>query len=260
LLVCCWLAGAARLAADEPLQTTTEFGITVTADELAAAIQEMEDFWGSMHAYLSGKDFTQGDESSRRQTLKFFNSVQEGFYKKLFDGGDEHVVDLVDYLSLRLRKFAMYRRLRETVDNDAVLAELVEHWERSHRDCNALPADEQAERLAKLLEQMNHEMQRLGVPDERRAEASAVWSLQADCFARMNGTEAGKMMIGFEHQARELDRPSAELIRQVANAIDWATITKPESASLTVARFKTAQGDLARMRNARVSSKPAERK
>ncbi|HWA98982.1 MAG TPA: hypothetical protein VG713_10840 [Pirellulales bacterium] len=254
------LGFVAAVRADEPLRTTTEFGITITADDLGAAIQEAQDFWDPVLQYLSGNDFAEVDAETRKAVARFFVSVHEGVSQKLFDGNDDSVEDLVDYLTLRLRKFVIYRQLREAIDDDAAFAELIERWERAHRDINALAVEQRSARVEAVLGLISDEMKALGVAEERCTKAYEIWTLQSQCLARMAGTETGKMMIGFEHTARQMDRATGELIRQVASAADWAAVKKQGNSSLTLNEFKAAWAELAQLRAKRLTmATPANR-
>jgi hypothetical protein len=250
-----------QAVADEPLKETTEFGITITPDDLSDAIQETQDFWEPVRLYLASEEFDgPTDAAMRKEVVAFFTSIHEGFYQKLFEGDDSNVEDLVDYLGLRLRKFVIYRRLREAIGDDTALAQLVERWERAHRDINALGTEERAPRVAAVLELMRDEMKSLGMSETVTAQATELWDMQSQCLERMAGTETGVMMIGFEHKARQMDRPTGEMIRLIATASDWTLIVKKEKGSAGLAEFKAAWRDLAEMRAKRLTmAKPAAR-
>ncbi len=264
-LMVAWLVFASvlglRLLADEPLKTTTEFGITITPGDLADAIQETQDFWEPVRDYLASPQFESGvDPAMHKRVADFFTAVHQGFYERLFEGDDSNVNDLVDYLGLRLRKFIMYRQLRELLADDAAMAQLVERWERAHRDINALAPGERPTRVAAVLAQMGDEMKALGVPEATATKALAIWDLQTKCFERISETGTGQMMIGFEHEARQMDRPTAELIRYVATAADWATVKKSGTQSIGLDEFKTSWSELADLRAKRLTmTKPAAR-
>ncbi|HEX3871762.1 MAG TPA: hypothetical protein VHV77_15065 [Pirellulales bacterium] len=265
LLMFAWLlfvsAFGMRLVADEPLKTTTEFGITITPNDLSEAIQETQDFWEPVLHYLGTSQFeSASDADARKQIVAFFTGMHEGFYERLFEGDDANVNDLVDYLGLRLRKFMMYRQLRELISDDTVLAQLIERWERANRDINALALGDRPARVAAVLAQMSDEMKAVGVSEVASLRALEIWELQTQCFERMAETGTGAMMIVFERKARQMDRSTGEVIRQIASAADWATVKKARGKSLGLDEFKAAWSELGTIRANRLTmTKPAAR-
>jgi hypothetical protein len=248
-------------AADvDALKTTTEFGITLSPDDLTDAIEETQQFWEPVHQYIGGADFDAGDPAVRKDARDFFNTVQEGLYHQLFERDEAAAQDLVDYLGLRVRKYMIYRQLRSAIGDDAAMALLVERWERANRDINALAPALRPERAAALLAMIDEEMKTIGVSTERRTAAMKIWTVQSQCVARMNGTQTGEVMIGFERKARELPRPVGEFLREVMTAADWAMICKSKRTSIGLAEFKQAWTDMKELHAQRLTStKPTVR-
>jgi hypothetical protein len=248
------IVGAVALAADDDaLRTTTEFGITVTPEDLTDAIEETQQFWEPIRLLVGSKDFEAGDLETRKQAMDLFTQVQEGIYKQLFEGDEAAAQDLVDYLGLRIRKFIIYRDLRKAMSEDLALAQLVERWERAHRDINALPKEEWSKRRQAVLELIGEEMKSLGLSEAQRVATQPIWETLNQCIVRMNDTQTGGMMIGFEHKARQMDRPVGELLRNVINAGDWAMIKKTGKEPLGVEDFKSSWAQLADLRAKRLS-------
>jgi hypothetical protein len=72
----------------------------------------------------------------------------------------------------------------------------------------------------------------------------------------MNGTVAGKMMLGFESDARKLPTATSDLLRRVSDAADWALIVRADGAEYGRASFLQAWTDLAKLQQARTAAKP----
>jgi hypothetical protein len=255
--LCSALAFCTAAVAQDGLETTTELGITITPTDITDAIQQTQDFWGPVQKYISGSDFKAADPAICKKASSFFDKVHEGLYKRIFEGDEASARDLLDFLTARLRKYELYRRLRKQINNDAAMVALLERWERAHRDIHALAEDQRPARVQAILALMPEEMAALGLSAETVTSSMATWDLQAKCMARMDGTEAGKMMIGFEHEARQLDRPIGELVRTIACAADWTLIVSKPNQKIGRADFEKSWKDLAELRDKRLTvSKP----
>lgn len=250
------LGSSAGLRAQE-LQPTTEFGLTITPEQLYDAIQETQDFWPPVRAHIAGEEFTVADLETRRQAAEFIADVNDHLHDRLFGDDEAVAMDLMTYLGARLRVFEFYRQLRAAVADDAAMVELKTRWERRLREINELPETERAAQYDDLVASIDTEMQSLEVPDERRAAALPLWQVQVQAIARMNTTGAGRQMLVFEQQVKHSDSALADLIRQVVSSSDWAQITKTKQTSLLRDDFLAAWQTLAEYEAARTANNPA---
>jgi hypothetical protein len=220
VLAACMLSAAGA----QDLETTTEFGITITPDHITDAIQETQDFWTPVLRYIASDDFAVADAAMRKQVIDFFNRLHESLYKQLFEGDDANARDLLDYLCLRMRKMELYRQLRTTLDSDKAMVALMDRWERTYREIHTLPADQWDERAQAMLQQIPQEMQALGIS---------------------------------EKEARQMDRPVGELLRKITSAADWAMISKPAGKTASRPEFEKAWKSLAKLREQSLAATPA---
>ncbi|HEX3658324.1 MAG TPA: hypothetical protein VHV55_21220 [Pirellulales bacterium] len=241
----------------QELTTTTEFGITITPDNITDAIQETQDFWTPVLRYIASDDFAVADANMRKQVVGFFNRLHEALFKQLFEGDDANARDLLDYLCLRMRKMELYRQLRSTLKNDKALVAMMDRWERSYREIHLLAADQRPDRVKAMLALVPEQMQSLGISAEVSEKALKIWALQSECMTRMYKTDAGAIIGKFEKEARQMDRPVGELLRKIASSADWAMITKPEGKSASRPEFEKAWKALAELREQQLAATPA---
>lgn len=238
-------------------ETTTEFGITITTDEIAKAIEETQEFWGPVRKHIGGNDFAAADAAARKKAVEFLKTVHNELHYRLMEADEATATDLVVYLTARLRKFEIYRKLRGAIADDAALVVLVERWEHASRDLNALPEKDRPAQLQALVASMPEEMQAAGISAEKIAAAQELWTIQAACLVKMTQTLAGKKMIEFEAEAKNSEKAVADLIRSVALAADWALIVKEQDQAYTKGSFVKAWDEIASMKaKRRTVSKP----
>ncbi|HEY5313106.1 MAG TPA: hypothetical protein VIK18_11330 [Pirellulales bacterium] len=252
LLACMLATGRAQ-----ELTTTTEFGITITPDNITDAIQETQEFWTPVLRHIASDDFAVADADMRKQVVGFFNRLHEALFKQLFEGDDTDARDLLDYLCLRMRKMELYRQLRSTLNNDKALVAMMDRWERNHREIHLLPADQRADRVKAMLALMPEQMQSLGISADVSEKAFRLWTLQSQCMSRMYKTKAGAIIGNFEKEARRMDRPVGELLRKIASSADWAMISKSAGKSASRPEFEKAWKQLAELRQQQLAATPA---
>lgn len=223
---------AAARSEEGELQPTTEFGITITPDNLYDAIQETQDFWPPVRAYVAGPHFTVADPSVRREASAFIARVNDHLHDRLFGEDEATALDLMDYLAARLRVYELYRQLRSVLADDALLVTLKNQWEADIRELNVLAEDERIARYDEVIASMRDAMTARGIDGAKLQQATDGWKIMALAIHRMNTTGAGRQMLFFEQQVKSSDRAQAELIRSVVATSDWAQITKSKTTSL----------------------------
>ena len=95
LLLAAMLVIASRSYADEDeLQPTTEFGITIVADQIYDAIQETQDFWSPVRHQIVNAPYIGADDATRKPLLASRQPVLgEGRSRVwLVEAGDDDVV------------------------------------------------------------------------------------------------------------------------------------------------------------------------
>lgn len=251
------LAPVCASNADEAIQTTTEFGITVAPDEIYDAIQETGDFWPAVRSYLTCEECTLEDPEICQQAANVIKDVNRHLYNRLFGGDDQSAYDLIDYVAARLRANLVRRRLREIMQDDAAFVQSKVHWEQAHRLRRRLPGIGTGN-AEKVVTKMHGVMQSLGISAEKIDEAMIQWECLAQVEARRDSTEAGRQMLEFEREIIKGDQQLAELMRSIMTASDWAQITKPENHLVKRRDFVEACHELARLdTNDRTAQKPS---
>lgn len=248
LLAIAFTSALLQSAGAQQVNDTTLFGVTITQDQIAQAIEETQEFWPGVKKHIVSDQFPVADLATRQKTVDFLKTVHDDLHDRLFEADEATATDLVDYLTLRLCKFELYRKLRPVIGDDAVFVRLIDRWERAHRDVNALPAAERAARHAAVLAMMPDEMAASGLTAEQSAKAMELWRLQSECMARMTATDVGQKMLEFEREAKKADRALSELIRNVAFAADWALIVKDDAGAYGCPQFIAAWDDVASLK------------
>ena len=258
--LCCVLVATTVAPAQDDRQPTTEWGITITPDQLDDAIQETQDFWGPVKKHIASGDFAAATPETRQQAVAFLKRVHDELYQRLFERDEATAQDLLDYVGLRLRKFVLYRQLRETMGDDAAFVGLWERWERAQRDIHSLPEADRAPRVKATLALLPDDMSAAGMSAEKIDQAMKIWEFQAQCMSRMAKNEAGKTMLAFDRETKKAEPQLGELVRAISAASDWTLITKNGKKSVTKADFIKAWEELAQLKSrGRTASKPVTR-
>ncbi len=256
-LCCVLLAGSMGQDQVDERKPTTELGITITPAQLDDAIQETQDFWGPVKKYIGSEDFAAAEPETRRQTVAFLKRVHDELYARLFERDEATAQDLLDFVGMRLRKFTLYRQLRDAIADDAAFVGLWERWERAQRDIHSLPEADRPQRIKATLALLPDDMTAAGIAAEKIERAMKLWDLQAQCMALTAKTEAGKTMLGFDRDAKKLEPPLGELVRSISAVADWAQIEKTGEQPLTKADFIRAWDELAQLKShGRTAAKP----
>ena len=220
------------------LKTSTEFGETVTADELIGNIFELQNFWPGVRKFMVSKSFQTADLEIRRQAADLLAKVDASLTKRL--NHDSEAEDLLNFLAARVRKYRLMRKIRKAVGDDAGFWVMFDHWERSRRLINHAPSEKQAEMADVLLADVQRKMKAGGMSSADVERAMDFWRRLGRNRDRMSGTAAGQLIIGFENQARKGDARTKRLLQAVVRAADWALVTKAENQTVTVNAFRKA--------------------
>lgn len=243
--ICCFASGLQA----QDLPTTHDHGITISPDHLTGAIQDSQDFWGPVRKYLTSEECSIDEAARRAEAVAFLKRVHDGLHERLFNGSETEAADLVDYLSHRLRMFEVYRKLRTTVADDALLVGLIRDWENELRLIHKLPVAEQGAKVELLVADMTKKMQAAKLDEAKVAEASNLWKIQAAVVEKMTGTLAGKMMVHFETtEGDKLSREVGALLLTISSAADWVLITREVETSIGREAFVKAYAELMHLR------------
>jgi len=238
-------------APGQDLPTTTDHGITITADDLTTAIQQTQDFWGPVRKHLHSEECTIADMAKRKEAAAFLKQVHDNLHTRLFEMGDEVAMDLIDYVGKRLRMYEVYRKIRATIGDDTVTYTLVDSWGYEFRKLHLLAKEEQPAKIAELLGRMNEDMKAAGLDDAKIAAAAKLWIIQADVIQKMAATGAGQMMLDYERQGWALEKTAGDLLADISLAADWAQIANASTAEIGREDFVKAWASLKEFRDLR---------
>lgn len=244
-------------AHEEIFQTTTEYGVTVTTTDLVDAIQETQDFWYPVRAYIASDKFAAADPATRKQAAEFIRKVNNRLADQLFSQDESKAIDLIGYLSTRLRLFATYRELRTIVGDDPLTMSVKEHWENELRAAHAHDGERRVEALALARAHVQYRVDDVTVDCDARNRCLALFDRAAQLWSRSHDSQAGKIMLEYEREVNGCDPQLAELIRDIVCAADWAQVVKTEQRVLKRADFERAWVDWRAYRGSRVAASPA---
>jgi len=222
------------------LPTTTEFGITVTQEQIINAISESQDFWPGVRKHIISEKFPVADASVRAEAAKILKEVDGRLAQLLFSNNQQQAQDLVEFIANRLRKFNMYRDLRTLLGDDSVTCRLKDRFEYGHRQVCQLPEEKRAAANVQLLADIKGELTAARVTDETAAKAMEKFEKLGQTLDRMHRSAPGAMMQEFENQLRAGDPKLRVLMLSIVRAADWAQITQVENKSLKSADFVVA--------------------
>jgi hypothetical protein len=243
--ICCLASGLKA----QDLPTTHDHGITISPDHLTGAIQDSQDFWGPVRKYLVSTDCSIDEAGRRAEAVLFLKRIHDGLHERLFNGSETEAADLVDYLGHRLRMFEVYRKLRATVADDAIVVGLIRDWETEFRSIHKLPIAEQHAKAELLVAEMTKKMQAAKLDDAKVAEASKLWAIQAAVVEKMTATSAGKMMVHYETtEGDKLTLEVGALLLTISSAADWVMITREPESSIGRESFVKAYAELQHLR------------
>ncbi len=226
---------ADRCFANDAFQTTTELGVTVTANDILDAMEESSSFWPAVRRYIVSSDFKAADQVSRIAADRCIGQVQDQLYNRLMGGDDAAAMDVIHYITWSIRRNHFLRELRDTVGDAEAVGRLRSIW--CENFSSALGRGTIAD-LQPLAAQMEPRLKLLGLPNERQTQVLSLWRSLGTCMLQLEETQTGKLL-------RETDRtlagrPEADLVRRIVTAADWACAMKTHSGPAVRADFISA--------------------
>lgn len=233
-------ARPAYAASDEPFVSSTELGVTITANDVFDGIEESMTFWPAVRKHLASPEFGVADLAQRKEVVAYIRDVQGKLHDRLMGGDNAQGMDVLNFACWNLRRIHFMREMRGAINADDALprlrVEFHNHYARLLRE-QGVVAPEQ------LTAAIEPQLKLLALPVDRHAQAMELWHKVALCLIAMEATGVGGVMREADHA---LDgSPAAELTRRVVAAADLASIMKPQSGPATKADFLAAWDRLA---------------
>lgn len=208
--------------------SSTEYGVTITQDEIISAIQESQEFWAGVRRHMTSDKFAVADPKLRATAAKFLKDVDAKLAERLFSNDPKVAQDLLDFLAGRLRKFHMYRKIRDIVGDDALVCRVKEHWEMGHRGVCLKPEAERAAACKQLLAETESMLTAAHLDPAKVQKTMTVWHDLCHNMDKLHNTGVGGMMQDCETVVRTGDPKLKELLAGVVRAADWALIVKTD--------------------------------
>lgn len=243
-------------ASGQGLETTDVLGIRIGQDDIIQAIQEQSEFWPPVREHVASKKFDHvADAATRTEAVAFLKGVHDEMHDRLMGEDEDRAMDLIAYLGHRLRLFVIYRQLRDTVENEAAMVALVDHWDVSQRGILTLREAERLARSREIVAEMRGQMTDLGLSADVIEKAMPIWSTQGKCLTLLLATDAGQQMAKFDGEIRQKRPAVMRLIRRVAASAEWASIAQSENSDrIGPAEFVSAWETLERHEVARTAA------
>ena len=224
----------------EAAQTTTDLGLTVSAEQVLDSMLEMDGFWPPVRNYICGPRFEVCDREIRQEAVAMLKKIDEAMSERLFSEDLAVGQDLFDYAAARLRKYEFLRQLTATVADDVAMIGLKAEWDRALEEAYLLPEAERPDRLTANAAGMQSAMQRAGLPDEQARLTLPLWERLAEATLRVDGTGAGRVAVAFECEVVQANSEASRLACRIMEAAEWALMVKPADEELARRHFLAA--------------------
>jgi hypothetical protein len=215
------LVTTGRAADFEPIQATTELGVTITPSDIFDSFEESLTFWPAVRRHVNSGQLEGADPALCVEAEAFIGQVQDQLHDRLMGSDQSQALDVIQYVTWNLRRAHFYRELRTTVGSGNAAPQL----RRAIYQQFALDAREgrtfDVDRLKFALEP---ELKALALPIDREVHARELLGSIAICTNAMEQTETGHILRVAETSLE--GRPCADLVRRIVSAADWALIIK----------------------------------
>jgi hypothetical protein len=219
--ICCLGVAQAGGPNSDPIQKSTEFGITIEPSHIFDAMEESVDFWPNVRRYVTSDQFTVAEHEHRVAAATFVKRVQDELHGRLFGNDETASRDVVEYITWGLRRAMVYREIREIIDEPRTLVRLRNEFERTSLEARRSNADLD---INAMVERMDVLMQPLELSAEQHALAVDRWRVLAECTQKINSTQTSLVIHRADEEAGTVS--CGQLVRQIAGAADWALIVK----------------------------------
>ncbi|QGJ69422.1 Hypothetical protein PBC10988_11040 [Planctomycetales bacterium 10988] len=232
LLPACW--------ASAQIETTTEFGITITSDQVVTEIYQSQDFWPAIQSHLISGSFTVADSEARQVAADFFSRVNTTLSEHLFADEEAKVEDFIEFLTCRMRKYALLRQAKCHFEQDSAYYRLIADWDHEARQLHFLPEEERGLKRLALIARLEQQLAEANLNSNAQAEVRQIFSYVSQLENRIASTKIGKVLLEFEREVKTAEEEEREIVRLVVRAADWAMINRTESKSLNLETFLEA--------------------
>lgn len=218
------LALALPNAVNAQVDTTTRFGVTVTPEDIWTAADESRLFWAYVRQALDSEDIAVNNEQLRGQALAALKATDRLMTEQALN--DDSLPDVIEFLATRVRRYQLYRQLREAIADDKAFCRLVDEWETGRWQISLLPESERPAASKKHLEDFRPQVLAAGVAPAKQAEVLQLWSNMNECQDHMLTLETCRRLIELQSKVAATDPALRNMLRRIALAADWALITR----------------------------------
>jgi hypothetical protein len=208
--------------AQDAFETTTELGVTVTAEDILDTFDQWAAFWPVVCKYIDSPQFTAADEAVRRDAGAYLRQVRDELYGRLMGDDQAAGADLIRYVQWNVRRAHFLRELKGTASNREAAAQLRGLWYGSF----SLAALSSRTIDPKVLPgEIESQFKPLGPAGQRHQQQTDLYASIATCLARMQATQTGQVLLALSQSLQ--GQRHADLVRKIVAAADWACVMNP---------------------------------
>lgn len=204
---------------------TTEFGVTVTPEELWTEMDVSRRFWSRVRHCVSSEKFSAANPALRQQAAQALEAISDELADRAFK--DETIRDLLHYICSRYRTYELLRQLRGCIDDDRVFFRLHAAWEDHRYECLQLSTEEKQQSTEQLFTHFAQRLKAAELSPEQQEQAMELWKRLNACVEHMYSLEAGKALIRQKQRCWNNSPELQSLMCQIVRAANWAMITHP---------------------------------
>lgn len=213
------LGGSARALDQEPIQPSTELGVTVTPDDIFNSLEETLSFWPAVRRHITSGELKGTETAHCLEADACIGVVQDQLHDRLMGADQQEAMDVIHYLTWNIRRTHFFRELRQTVgDKHAVRLRAAVYAPIWEAEDTATPD------RAVLTSAAEPALKELGLAIDKEARARELLESIATCLVAMEATEAGRLIRSAEFALT--GQPCAETARRIVSAADWASVIK----------------------------------
>lgn len=219
--VCFHAARPAQALDFEPIQDSTELGVTVTPNQIFDSFEESLTFWPAVRRCVLSGELNGADQAICVEADAYIGQVQDQLHDRLMGADQDKALDVINYVTWNLRRTHFFRQLRNTVANDEATCRLRRAF---YRQVGRQMQGGRTVDSDLLVTALEPELKALALGLDTEVRARELLRSIGACQIAIERTETGQLL----RQAEEaLDgQPCANVVRRIVSAVDWAGVIK----------------------------------
>lgn len=231
--------------AGEPNEwTTTELGITVTQTEILDAFESCSEFWPAVCRHVEKRGEDMASQTARTAAVAIIRQTQLELHKQFFETDEQAAQDVIRYTAWGLRRAAIYRQAAELIGERPTLLRVRQAWQNVCVESSDQPLDVLEGQLLRGTEEA---LATASLEPETTRQIEQCVRQLAACVSQMQATNTAEILRRAERQTK--NEQTRNLLRDIVEAADWASIAHADKGSVGVTQFKAAWAELAQTRD-----------